>query len=82
MKLPEYKGNPPRLAIELNPTDSRGNPTKKRGLMMFNAGELEEYREMIGEEGLDGLMETIMEVNPKKGKKKRSEEEKEDVIEI
>ncbi len=31
LKLPEYKGNPPRLAIELNPTDSSGNPTKKRG---------------------------------------------------
>ncbi|KXB08369.1 hypothetical protein AKJ56_01460 [candidate division MSBL1 archaeon SCGC-AAA382N08] len=82
LKLPEYKGNPPRLAIELNPTDSRGNPTKKRGLMMFNAGELEKFREMINEEGLDGVMETIMEVNPEKGKKKRPEEEEEDVIEI
>lgn len=82
LKLPEYKGNPPRLAVELNPTDSSGNPTKKRGLMMFNTNELEEFREMISEEGLDGVMETITEVNPRKGKKKRPEEEEEDVIEI
>ncbi|KXA95639.1 hypothetical protein AKJ37_06750 [candidate division MSBL1 archaeon SCGC-AAA259I09] len=82
LNLPEYKGNPPRLAIELNPTDSSGNPTKKRGLMMFNTGELEKFREMINEEGLDGVMETITEVNPEKGKKKRPEEEEEDVIEI
>ncbi|KXB05151.1 hypothetical protein AKJ49_01410, partial [candidate division MSBL1 archaeon SCGC-AAA382A03] len=57
-------------------------PTKKRGLMMFNTGELEKFREMINEEGLDGLMNTIMQVNPEKGKKKRPEEEEEDVIEI
>ncbi|KXA94384.1 hypothetical protein AKJ65_04550 [candidate division MSBL1 archaeon SCGC-AAA259E19] len=82
LKLPEYKGNPPRLAIELNPTDSSGNPTKKRGLMTFDMREFETFRELIGEEGLDGLMETIMEVNPEKGKKKRPEEEEEDVIEI
>ncbi|KXA94072.1 hypothetical protein AKJ36_03515 [candidate division MSBL1 archaeon SCGC-AAA259I07] len=82
LKLPEYKGNPPRLAIELNPTDSRGNPTKKRGLMMRDVGELETFRDLIGEEGLDDLMEIIVEVNPEKGKKKRREEEKEDIIEI
>ncbi|KXA95997.1 hypothetical protein AKJ37_06330 [candidate division MSBL1 archaeon SCGC-AAA259I09] len=82
LKLPEYKGNPPRLAVELNPTDSSGKPTKKRGLMIFNMGELEDFREMINEERLDGLMENIMEVNPEKGKKKRPEEEKEDIIEI
>ncbi len=82
LKLPEYKGNPPRLAIELNPTDPSGNPTKKRGLMLRSTGELETFRELIGEEGLDGLMETILEVNPEKEKKKRPEEEEEDVIEI
>ncbi|KXB05224.1 hypothetical protein AKJ50_01500 [candidate division MSBL1 archaeon SCGC-AAA382A13] len=51
-------------------------------LCMFNAGELEKFREMIDEEGLDGLMETVTEVNPEKSKKKRPEEEEEDVIEI
>jgi len=82
LKLPEYKGNPPRLAVELNPTDSSGNPTKRRGLMIFNFDELEKFRGMITEEGLDGLTETMMKVNPEKGKKKRPEEEEEDVIEI
>ncbi len=49
---------------------------------MRSIGELETFRDLIGEEGLDGLMETILEVNPEKGKKKRPEEKKEDVIEI
>lgn len=82
LKLPEYKGSPPRLAIELNPTDSSGNPTKKRGLMIRNSRELGTFRDLIGEEGLDNLVETIVEVNPEKGKRTRPEEEKEDVIEI
>lgn len=82
LKLPEYKGNPPRLAIELNPADSKGDPTKKRGLMIRDPGELETFRDLIGEEGLDNLMETLVEVNPEKGKVTRPEEEKEDVIEI
>ncbi|KXA90401.1 hypothetical protein AKJ37_05220 [candidate division MSBL1 archaeon SCGC-AAA259I09] len=82
LKLPKYKGSPPRLAIELNPADSRGNPAKKRGLMIRNLGELETFRELIGEEGLYNLMETIVEVNPEKGKVTRPEEEKEDVIQF
>ncbi len=82
LKLPEYKGSPPRLAIELNPTDRKGNPTKKRGLMIRDLGELETFRELIGEEGLDDLMETMLEVNPEKGKVTRPEEEEEDVIQI
>ncbi|KXA98578.1 hypothetical protein AKJ39_01500, partial [candidate division MSBL1 archaeon SCGC-AAA259J03] len=76
------RGSPPRLAIELNPADSRGNPTKKRGLMMRDLGELKTFRDLIGEEGLDDLTETIVEVNPGKGKVTRPEEEKEDVVEI
>ncbi|KXA91526.1 hypothetical protein AKJ63_01380 [candidate division MSBL1 archaeon SCGC-AAA259D18] len=82
LKLPEYKGTPPRLAIELNPTDSSGNPTKKRGLMIRNPGELGTFRDLIEEEGLDDLMETMVGINPTEGKVTRPEEEKEDVIEI
>ncbi|KXA93979.1 hypothetical protein AKJ65_05720 [candidate division MSBL1 archaeon SCGC-AAA259E19] len=82
LKLPKYKGSPPRLAIELNPADRRGNPTKKRGLMIRNPGELGKFRDLIKEEGLDNLMEAILEVNPEKGKVTRPEEEEEDVIQI
>ena len=32
LKMPAYKTSPARLAIELNPTDESGAPTKKRGL--------------------------------------------------
>ncbi|KXA94181.1 hypothetical protein AKJ65_05115 [candidate division MSBL1 archaeon SCGC-AAA259E19] len=82
LKLLKYKSSPPRLAIELNPTDSRGNPTKKRGLMIRNLKELGTFRDLIGEEGLDDLMDTMIEVNPGKGKVTRPEEEKEEVIQI
>ncbi len=30
LKLPEYKGNPPRLAIQLNPPDSSGTRRRRR----------------------------------------------------
>ncbi|KXA99873.1 hypothetical protein AKJ47_01140 [candidate division MSBL1 archaeon SCGC-AAA261G05] len=81
LKLPKYKGSPPRLAAEVNPVDSRGNPTKKRGLLIRNPVELKKFRDLIKEEGLDGLLNAVDEVNPGPSKEVRPEEE-EEVIEI
>lgn len=34
MKLPSYRKSTSRLVAEINPVDTYGNPTKKRGLLI------------------------------------------------
>jgi hypothetical protein len=77
LKLPSYRGNPARLAVELNPVDSTGSPTKKRGLILRTASELEDFRKIISSEKLESLMERIEKLNPPSEKKT-----KERVLEI
>ncbi|MEM3402666.1 MAG: hypothetical protein QW179_01015 [Candidatus Hadarchaeales archaeon] len=64
MKLPGYKKSPPRLIVEVNPTDSYGNPTKKRGLIIRGAADLEEYRKILANKKIDELVEALTKVNP------------------
>jgi len=45
LKLPVYKRSPSRLAIELNPVNEIGNPTKRRGLVLRTRSELEGFNE-------------------------------------
>ena len=52
LKIPAYKSSPARLAIELNPTDDSGSPTKKRGLVLRSLEELEEYKAIFQHEKL------------------------------
>ncbi|KXB07766.1 hypothetical protein AKJ51_00205 [candidate division MSBL1 archaeon SCGC-AAA382A20] len=42
--------------------------------MLRSIGELETFRDLIDEEGLDGLMETIVEVNPERERKRDQRE--------
>lgn len=42
LKMPAYKNSPARLAVELNPVDGSGSPTKKRGIVLRSREELEE----------------------------------------
>ncbi len=65
LKMPAYKTSPARLAIELNPTDSSGSPTKKRGLVLRSSEELEEYRAIFQFEKLVPLLNSLDSVNPK-----------------
>jgi hypothetical protein len=41
LKLPGSRGNPPSAVIEINPVDALGSPTKKRGVIIRSATELE-----------------------------------------
>ena len=65
LKLPKYRGSPPRLAVELNPTDESGRPTKRRGLILRSTNELEEFKELFQPEKLSKLLGMIDSVNPK-----------------
>jgi len=49
LKLPPYRNSPSQIAAEINPLDSSGNPTKKRGLILRNSLELKEFRKLVNE---------------------------------
>lgn len=64
LKLPAYKNSPARLAVELNPVDDSGTPTKKRGLVLRSFSELEEYKALFQYDKLAPLLKSIDRVNP------------------
>jgi hypothetical protein len=68
LKMPAYKSSPARLAIELNPTDGSGSPTKKRGLVLRSSDELEEYRTIFQYDKLAPLLKYVDGINPPKPK--------------
>ncbi|MGV9170281.1 MAG: hypothetical protein ACOC38_10125 [Promethearchaeia archaeon] len=63
-KIPATKNKPASLAIEINPPDESGNPTKKTGIMVRNLHELQTFREILSREKLDEVMETILKISP------------------
>ncbi len=80
MKLPGYRRSPSKLAAEINPVDAYGNPTKKRGVLIRNLAELENYRKLFTNQKLDNLVGTLEKINPPS--QKRGEPGKADVIEL
>jgi hypothetical protein len=79
-KLPPYRSSPARLAVEINPVDATGNPTKRRGLLLRYPDEYETFKEILTDEKLPRLLEMLERVNPGQGRgaKKKGD----DVIEI
>ena len=80
LKMPVFKGAPARLAVELNPTDASGSPTKKRGLVLRSKEELEQYREIFQFDKLVPLLESVDKLNPAMVKKVMKQGE--EVLEI
>ena len=78
-KLPPYRSSPERLAVEVNPVDASGNPTKRRGLLIRSLDEYEAFKEILDDEKLPKLLEMLDAVNPDSARRKRRDE---DVIEI
>ena len=73
LKLPAYRGKQARLAVELNPTDEFGRPTKKRGLLLRSIEELETFKKMLAQDKLFSLMENIEKICGKPDKKDKVE---------
>lgn len=67
IKLPKYKNSPTRLAVEVNPVDAGGNPTKRRGLFIRHMGEFEEFKDLINNDKMETLIEMLEDVNPPNG---------------
>ena len=69
LKLPKYQRSPSRLAVELNPVDGQGNPTKKRGLVLRSGEELDAINELFQYERLSRLLGILDDLNQLKAVK-------------
>lgn len=72
LKIPGSSRRPATLALEINPVDEFGNPTKRRGLIIRSAEELESFRLLINEGKVDELAKIIDNVNPKIPRRRRA----------
>lgn len=65
LRLPSYKGRKSSVCVEVNPVDSSGAPTKKRGVVIKSSVELEEIERLVSDVKMEELMKKIEEVNPR-----------------
>src|SRR5713226_6399666 len=65
-RLPATKGRPASLAIEINPVDTYGSVTKKRGVVIRSASEYDEISRLLGHSKVGELSKRIDAVNPKR----------------
>jgi hypothetical protein len=78
MKMPGSKNREPSLSVEVNPVDASGSPTKRRGLIIRSVDELLEFKDILGNDKVETLLEMLEDVNPGSPESKQSKE----VIEI
>ena len=81
IKLPEYKSRPPYIAMEINPVDSTGAVTKKRGILIKSSSELEQISNILTNAKIVQLATSLDEVNPER-KSKAPQSTETDVFEI
>ncbi|MEM2890289.1 MAG: hypothetical protein QW358_02955 [Candidatus Hadarchaeum sp.] len=81
VKLPPYGKSPTRLVVEINPIDSSGKPSRRRGFIIRNSQEFIKIREMFTDDKLADLLRSIDEVNPQ-GPERPKPKPAEEVIEI
>ena len=65
MKLPSSRTRQAAIAIEINPVDSAGSATKKRGIVVRSASELDEFNRILASQKLVELARKVDLVNPK-----------------
>jgi hypothetical protein len=78
LKMPGSKNREPSLSVEVNPVDASGSPTKRRGLIIRSVDELLEFKDILGNDKVETLLEMLEDVNPGSPESKQSKE----VIEI
>ena len=73
IKLPEYRGRPASIAIEINPLNSNGTPSKKRGIVIKSLEELNSILELVSNSKVLQLAQSIDSVNPERKTMVKSE---------
>jgi hypothetical protein len=64
LRLPTFKGRSASIAIEINPVDASGSVTKKRGIVVRSAPELDEMTRLLTDPKIVEMAKMIDEVNP------------------
>jgi hypothetical protein len=80
LRFPAFKSRPSSVAIEINPVDSAGAATKKRGIVIRSRSEYDQIHNILGNDKISELASSIDEVNPEI--KSVSMRSKEDIFEI
>ncbi|NAL78392.1 hypothetical protein [Nitrososphaera sp. AFS] len=65
MKLPSFRSRQASIAIEINPVDATGAATKKRGIVIRSASELDQFSNILADQKLIESARRVDEVNPK-----------------
>jgi transcription initiation factor TFIID subunit TAF12 len=65
LKLPSSRKRQAAIAIEINPVDSAGSATNKRGIVVRSASELDEFNRILSNQKLVELARKMDQVNPK-----------------
>jgi hypothetical protein len=80
LRLLAFRSRTSSVAIEINPVDSAGAATKKRGIAIRSRIEYDQIRNILGNDKISELASSIDEVNPEI--KSVSKNSKEDIFEI
>jgi hypothetical protein len=64
LRLPTFKGRSASIAIEINPVDASGSVTKKRGIVIRSAPELDEISRLLTDPKIAEIAKMIDAVNP------------------
>ena len=81
-RLPATKGRPASLAIEINPVDTYGSITKKRGVVIRSASEFDEISRLLSHPKVNELAIKIDVVNPKREANTLTGQASSDIFEI
>ena len=65
LKLPSSRTRQAAVVIEINPVDATGYATKKRGIVIRSASELNEFNRILANQKLGDLATKVDQVNPK-----------------
>jgi hypothetical protein len=74
LKMPSSKNREPSLSVEVNPVDSSGSPTKRRGLIIRSVDEFLEFKDILGNDKVETLLEMLEDINPATTDSKQSKE--------
>ena len=74
LKMPGSKNREPSLSVEINPVDSSGSPTKRRGLIIRSVDEFLEFKDILGNDKVETLLKMLEDINPAAPDSKQSKE--------
>jgi hypothetical protein len=63
--MPSSRSRQASVALEINPVEAAGSATKKKGIVIRSASELDQFNRILANQKLSELAKRLDEVNPK-----------------